>query len=132
MHPCDMVRLVVKNEIEHPGCRYKAGTPYSQRSHWQFLQWVLEELNPGDNNWFNIHCEGPLPQFMSEWHRYLSKSYSVYPQVIGYNPKRPVSSKDYEFLGKLSLFLNVDEDGYPEALNGLFKLVKDYNDTHSG
>jgi hypothetical protein len=41
-----------------------------------------------------------------------------------------VYSEDYELLGKLSLFLDVDEKRFPEALRRFFGLVEDYNKKH--
>ena len=104
-HPCDAIKLVVNNEIKRSN--YEPGTPYKQRGYWQFLEWALDGVHASKDSWFDIQCEGPYPEFISKWYKHLSESHSVYPQVIGYNPKQPISSKDYEILGKLSLFLKV-------------------------
>lgn len=132
MNSCEAIELVVKNEIEQSS--YQPGTPYQSRRHWQFVQWAMEDVYSEEKSYFKIYCEGPLPQFISKWHRYLMESCCVYPQILKDNSKTLLGPKvypeDYELLGKLSLFLNVDEQKFPEALNGFFYLVDDYNKKH--
>ncbi len=142
MSPCEAIELVIKNEIKRNN--YDLGTLYTSRRYWQFLQWVLEDVWNEEKSYFKIHFEGPLPKFISKWHSYVMESCRVYPQIIEDKSKRriwasrqplyllgpKVYSEDYELLGKLSLFLDVDEKRFPEALRGFFGLVEDYNKKH--
>ena len=132
MSPCEAIELVIKNEIKRNN--YDLGTLYTSRRYWQFLQWVLEDVWNEEKSYFKIHFEGPLPQFISKWHSYVMESCRVYPQILEDKSKSllgpKVYSENYELLGKLSLFLDVDEKRFPEALRGFFGLVEDYNNNH--
>ncbi len=132
MSPCEAIELVIKNEIKRNN--YDLGTLYTSRRYWQFLQWVLEDVWNEEKSYFKIHFEGPLPKFISKWHSYVMESCRVYPRIIEDKTKallRPkVYPESYGLLGKLSLFLDVDEKRFPEALRGFFGLVEDYNNNH--
>lgn len=132
MSPCEAIELVIKNEIKRNN--YDLGTLYTSRRYWQFLQWVLEDVWNEEKSYFKIHFEGPLPKFISKWHSYVMESCRVYPQIIEDKSKALLGPKvhpeSYELLGKLSLFLDVDEKRFPEALRGFFGLVEDYNNNH--
>jgi len=132
MSPCEIIWLVVKNEIK---CNnHELDTPYTSRRHWQFLQWAIEDIWNEEKSYFKIHFEGPLPKFISKWHSYVMESCRVYPKILEDKSKSllgpKVYSENYELLGKLSLFLDVDEKRFPEALRGFFGLVEDYNNNH--
>ena len=132
MSPCEAIELVIKNEIKRNN--YDLGTLYTSRRYWQFLQWVLEDVWNEEKSYFKIHFEGPLPKFISKWHSYVMESCRVYPRIIEDKSKALLGPKvypeSYGLLGKLSLFLDVDEKRFPEALRGFFGLVEDYNNNH--
>ena len=129
MESSGAIELIVKNEIKRND--YEAGTPYTSRRYWQLLQWAIEDVWNEEKSYFKIHFEGPLPKFISKWHSYVMESCRVYPQILEDKSKSllgpKVYSEDYELLGKLSLFLDVDEKRFPETLRGFFGLVEDYN-----
>lgn len=128
----EAIELIVKNEIQQT--QYEVGTPYTSRHHYQIVQWALEESCDEGKSYFKIRFEGPLPQFISKWHSYVMESCRVYPRIIEDKSKALLEPKvypeSYELLGKLSLFLDVDEKRFPEALRGFFGLAEDYNKKH--
>ncbi|MBW1933493.1 MAG: hypothetical protein JRI56_10905 [Deltaproteobacteria bacterium] len=128
--PSEVISLIVEKETANSN--YKVGTPYTQRPHWQFLEWALDCVKSDEDSWFDIRCEGQLANFISKLHQHLNTSYRVYPQALDYSVRYPVNSEDYEFLGKLSLFLSIGEAEYPEAIKGLLSLVEDFNERHAG
>ncbi len=132
MESSEAIELVVKNEIQQT--QYEVGTPYTSRHHYQIVQWALEECCDEGKSYFKIHFEGPLPKFISKWHSYVMESCRVYPRIIADKSKALLGPKvypeSYELLGKLSLFLDVDEKRFPEALRGFFGLAEDYNKKH--
>jgi len=132
MSSCEVIEQVIENEIKN--AVYKKGSPYTSRHYWHFAQSAFEDVWNTDDSYFKILFEGPLPQFIPKWHGYLMESCCVYPQILRDNSKTQLGPKvypeDYELLGKLSLFLNVDEQKFPEALNGFFYLIDDYNKKH--
>jgi len=131
MHPCHAIRLVIENEIERSS--YEYGTPYTSRRYYQFVRWALEDVWNEEDSWFAIHFEGPLSEFVTKWHQYVMDSCRIYPQILQDKSKslfrqKRIYPESYELLGKLSLFLDVDEKRFPEAIRGFFNLVEDYND----
>lgn len=132
MESSEAIELIVENEIKRND--YEAGTPYTSRRYWQLLQWAIEDVWNEEKSYFKIHFEGPLPKFISKWHSYVMESCRVYPRIIEDKSKALLEPKvypeSYGLLGKLSLFLDVDEKRFPEALRGFFGLVEDYNNNH--
>jgi len=132
MESSEAIELIVKNEIKRND--YEAGTPYTSRRYWQLLEHAMECVWNEEESYFKIRFEGPLPQFISKWHSYVMESCRVYPRIIEDKSKALLGPKvypeSYELLGKLSLFLDVDEKRFPEALRAFFGLVEDYNNNH--
>ena len=73
--------------------------------------------------------DGTVPKSRTDYWR--EKLYKNKARDVRHNAKLAKARlESYELLGKLSLFLDVDEKRFPEALRGFLGLVEDYNNNH--
>ncbi|MFB3789477.1 MAG: hypothetical protein ACE15F_24225 [bacterium] len=125
----DVLPLIVEEEIKRS--KYLPGTPYKSRRHWEIVEWALDGLIADGESWFTIKFEGPLPDFIKQWFQYEVDKAKVYPTVLDI-AGRIIRKFDYELIGKLALFIDIDESVFEEAKKGFFEIVDKFNEENLG
>ncbi|HNT67157.1 MAG TPA: hypothetical protein PKN04_15340 [bacterium] len=106
--------------------------PYRKRKYWCFCRDMFDGLIASENSWFDIVIEGDLPSFLKNWFEYEQRILKYSSIKFNNIDSRIFSNnEDYELIGKLSIFSDINETDFERLKPFFFKMVDEYNDLNS-